>query len=138
MRPPLIIKVFIRSAKGDAAYRGKPGVENKNLLGSPAGGAFGMVRNGGHTAHQGWDIYAPEKTPIVAIADGKIVDAGSHSGYGRCVILRFHSPGHDQALYAPYGHQSVPVRRTHGRERLSDPRPESVILGFASKDNLSL
>jgi murein DD-endopeptidase MepM/ murein hydrolase activator NlpD len=104
MRPPLRIPLKIRSAKGDKPFRGQPGIRDDKLLGSPAGGAFGMVRSGGHKAHQGWDLYAPIYTPVLAIADGKIVAARHYHGYGRGIVLQFDFPGRPNGLYAFYGH----------------------------------
>lgn len=127
MRPPLRIKLFVRNAKGDAGYLGKPGVHH--LLTSPAGGAFGpKVRSGVRTAHQGWDLYAEVNTPIVAIADGEIVDATRHTGYGQSVILRFHAEGHDHPLYALYGHLC------HAAVAKGQPVKEGDVLGFTGTD----
>lgn len=102
MRPPLEIKMFIRNARDDAKFRSQPGVHH--VLNSPAGGAFGMVRSSHHQAHQGWDIYAPVNTPIVAITDGTIVGAEHHTGYGLSVILKFRFPDYPEGLYALYAH----------------------------------
>ena len=102
MRPPLNIRMFIRNARDDAKHRSDPGVHH--TLKSPAGGAFGMVRSGGHQAHQGWDLYAPVNTPVVGISDGTIVSARRHLGYGQSVILKFQFSDYPKGLYAFYGH----------------------------------
>jgi murein DD-endopeptidase MepM/ murein hydrolase activator NlpD len=94
--------MFIRNARDDAKFRGQPGVHE--VLNSPAGGAFGMVRFGNVPAHQGWDIYAPVNTPIVAISDGIIVGAERHTGYGMSITLKFQFSGYPDGLFAFYAH----------------------------------
>jgi peptidoglycan LD-endopeptidase LytH len=71
---------------------------------------FGMVRNGGTKAHQGWDIYAVKGTNCYAISAGKVVHTGFYgsgsltTGFGRMVILEFE---HDsRTLFAAYCHLS--------------------------------
>jgi murein DD-endopeptidase MepM/ murein hydrolase activator NlpD len=72
--------------------------------GSP-NNAFGMVRNGGSRAHQGWDLYARPLTPCYAIADGKIFRTPSSPSYGKMVILEFEHRG--TSLFAFYCHLSM-------------------------------
>jgi murein DD-endopeptidase MepM/ murein hydrolase activator NlpD len=120
MRPPLNIRMKIRTAKEDAAYKGAPGVKAEKLLNSPAGGAFGFVRSDHHQAHQGWDIYAPPGTPVIAIAGGTIVWAGTQSGYGRCIILKFAVPHFHRPLYALYAHLSE-ISVLKGEVKEGDP-----------------
>ena len=69
--------------------------------------SFGMVRNKGTRAHQGWDLAAPVGTPVFAIADGTVRDTGDrdHGGYGLSITLEFEREG--QTLYAFYAHLSV-------------------------------
>lgn len=66
--------------------------------------AFGMVRNGGTRAHQGWDLYARPLTPCYAIADGTVFQQNSDS-YGWVLVLKFKHLG--QVLYAAYCHLSA-------------------------------
>jgi len=65
-----------------------------------------MVRTHGQTGHQGWDIYAPVNTPVVAITRGTIADFRRSYGYGRNVVLKFEYPGYPHGLYAVYAHLS--------------------------------
>ena len=51
--------------------------------------------------HKGADLAAPAGTPIVAAADGKVVGAGWHGGYGQLVRI-----AHADGLETTYGHRS--------------------------------
>lgn len=66
---------------------------------------FGMVRNGGKRAHQGWDFEAPAGTPCRAIASGKIALVYVSKDYGNVVVLGF--PFKGKTLYAAYAHLSA-------------------------------
>jgi peptidoglycan LD-endopeptidase LytH len=63
---------------------------------------FGIVRNGGKKAHQGWDLLAYPLTPCYAIADGIIDTYHYHKDYGNVITLEFERRG--QTLYAAYCH----------------------------------
>lgn len=67
--------------------------------------SFGMVRNGGSRAHQGWDLYALPGTPCYAIADGVVIDASVRASYGNVILLEFKHLG--RTLYAAYSHLSI-------------------------------
>ena len=51
--------------------------------------------------HKGVDLAAPSGTPIVAAADGRIVSAGWHGGYGRQVAI-----AHGGGVQSSYSHMS--------------------------------
>jgi hypothetical protein len=51
--------------------------------------------------HAGVDLGAAAGTPIVAAADGRVVSAGWHGGYGRAVSI-----AHSGGLETKYGHMS--------------------------------
>lgn len=81
------------------------------------GNSYGRLRNGGTRWHRGWDLEAPVGTPVVAVADGTVVDVHPHvKGYGRALVLKFRNPrfraGLKQSvgienfefLYAVYAH----------------------------------
>ena len=53
---------------------------------------FGMVRNGGQRAHQGWDLLAYPGTRCYAVADG-VVTTGFHPDYGKHIVLQFEHRG---------------------------------------------
>lgn len=86
---------------------------------------FGMVRNGGTKAHQGWDLAAPVGTPIYAIRSGTIVDCGEDDGYGLQLILEFTHVG--LPAYAVYAHLS---RVLVGKKVLVK---EGDLLGFTGR-----
>jgi murein DD-endopeptidase MepM/ murein hydrolase activator NlpD len=70
---------------------------------------FGMVRNAGHRAHQGWDLEAKVGTPIYAVTDGIIRDVKNAGDYGHQLLLEFIFKG--QTYYAFYAHLSGTLRR---------------------------
>jgi murein DD-endopeptidase MepM/ murein hydrolase activator NlpD len=62
--------------------------------GNPFGG-------GGSEFHPGQDIAAPHGTPVLAPADGRVVEAGWKNGYGQTVVIN-----HGNGLSTRYGHMS--------------------------------
>jgi murein DD-endopeptidase MepM/ murein hydrolase activator NlpD len=62
--------------------------------GNPFGG-------GGSEFHPGQDIAAPHGTPVLAPADGRVVEAGWKNGYGQTVVI-----DHGNGLTTRYGHLS--------------------------------
>src|SRR5215212_9575021 len=62
--------------------------------GNPFGG-------GGSEFHPGQDIAAPRGTPVLAPADGRVIEAGWKSGYGQTVVI-----DHGNGLTTRYGHLS--------------------------------
>jgi murein DD-endopeptidase MepM/ murein hydrolase activator NlpD len=52
--------------------------------------------------HSGQDLAAPNGTPIMAVAHGRVVSANWHGGYGKAVIIE-----HDGRLQTLYGHMSA-------------------------------
>ena len=77
-------------------------LERNHIRGSSRNNAFGMVRNGGARAHQGWDLMATPVTPCYAIANGKIEFANPAGKLGNMILLKFEYRG--QMLYAAYCH----------------------------------
>jgi murein DD-endopeptidase MepM/ murein hydrolase activator NlpD len=67
---------------------------------SNIGSFWGDVRDGGKRKHKGIDIFARKGTPVVAIADGIIVEKGSTPRGGKILWLR--PFGHPWAVY--YAH----------------------------------
>ncbi|MBW8522461.1 M23 family metallopeptidase [Chryseobacterium chendengshani] len=61
---------------------------------------WGASRDGGGRSHEGVDIFAPRKTPVVAVADGTIVRTGNQGLGGKQVWLRDDAVGN--SLY--YAH----------------------------------
>jgi len=54
--------------------------------------------------HQGWDLLAPGGTPIFAIADGVVSQAGWSGGYGNAVVVEHNVGGN--AVKSRSGHMS--------------------------------
>jgi murein DD-endopeptidase MepM/ murein hydrolase activator NlpD len=58
--------------------------------------------NRGHKFHQGMDLRAPMRTPVLAANDGVVVYVGSKiRGYGRMVVIK-----HEDNFYSVYAHHS--------------------------------
>ncbi|RUM87684.1 MAG: hypothetical protein DSZ24_05595 [Thermodesulfatator sp.] len=82
-------------------------------LGRPCGGyissGFGRRRDpftGKWAFHSGIDIVSYPGTPIKATADGRVIYAGRHAGYGKVVVIR-----HQYGYSTLYGHlRKIAVR----------------------------
>ncbi|MBJ96261.1 MAG: peptidase M23 [Rickettsiales bacterium] len=64
---------------------------------------FGMrhdPHHGHHRHHGGLDVAAPRGTPVLAMADGVVVDAGPRGSYGNFVEVR-----HSDGVVSRYAHQ---------------------------------
>lgn len=75
----------------------------------PVTSRYGMRRHptlGVIKLHDGLDLGAPCGAPIVAAADGRVVAAGSTTGYGNRVVLE-HDPLGGASLATTYNHASV-------------------------------
>ncbi|MFC4124475.1 M23 family metallopeptidase [Nocardia rhizosphaerae] len=75
---------------------------------TPSGGGFALPAKGAFTSgfgqrwgtmHRGIDIAAPIGSPIYAVADGTVVEAGPAQGFGLWVRIR-----HDDGTISIYGH----------------------------------
>jgi murein DD-endopeptidase MepM/ murein hydrolase activator NlpD len=75
---------FIGKNMPDTAGMVYPVAGKKSFVGS----FWGSVRDGGKRKHEGIDIFARKGTPVVAIADGVVVDAGNTPRGGKTVWLR--------------------------------------------------
>jgi murein DD-endopeptidase MepM/ murein hydrolase activator NlpD len=66
---------------------------------------FGLRRNPfggeGHEFHEGVDVAVDFGTPVSATADGLVIWAGSHAGYGNLVVVY-----HNNGITSRYGHLS--------------------------------
>ena len=67
---------------------------------SPFGERFHPIL-GYERMHKGVDLAAAYGSPIVAAADGRVVSAGWHGGYGQQVAI-----AHDGGMQTTYGHMS--------------------------------
>jgi hypothetical protein len=75
-------------------------------MSSKIGSFWGDVRDGGKRKHEGIDIFAKLGTPVVAIADGKIVSKGNGGLGGKTLWLRASNYGWT-AYYAHLNEQKV-------------------------------
>lgn len=66
---------------------------------------FGMVRNGGTRAHQGWDLRALPWTSCFAVADGEVVFADYFGNFGKLVVMEF--TYRSRKWFAAYAHLSA-------------------------------
>lgn len=62
------------------------------------------------TGHYGTDVAAPTGTPIRAVADGTVIEAGPASGFGLWVRLR-----HRDGTVSVYGHMHTITTKTGAR-----------------------
>ncbi|AEF42022.1 M23 family metallopeptidase [Hoyosella subflava] len=62
------------------------------------------------TLHGGIDIAAPIGTPIVAVADGEVIDSGPAAGFGLWVRIR-----HDDGTVTVYGHNDTNIAQVGDR-----------------------
>ncbi len=72
--------------------------------------AFGAARYG--HVHSGHDMFAPTGTPLIAVTDGVVVDAGSDGGQGNYVHL--YDPKSDRTYI--YMHMVAPGKHATGDE----------------------
>jgi len=61
-----------------------PVAGTKSIIGS----FWGAIRDGGKRKHEGIDIFAAKRTPVVAVNDGVVVDVGNTSRGGKTIWLR--------------------------------------------------
>jgi murein DD-endopeptidase MepM/ murein hydrolase activator NlpD len=86
----------------------EPGPDSLALLQPVPGrrsGSFGLRRviNGmPRSPHSGLDIAAPEGTPVVATAPGRVADSGEYLFLGRTLVL-----DHGQGMLSLYSHLSA-------------------------------
>jgi murein DD-endopeptidase MepM/ murein hydrolase activator NlpD len=76
--------------------------------------------------HAGMDLAAAYGSPIVAAADGRVVSAGWHGGYGRLVAIM-----HAGGVETMYGHMSRIVAEVGGSVR------KGQVIGYVGSSGLS-
>jgi murein DD-endopeptidase MepM/ murein hydrolase activator NlpD len=72
------------------------------------GAEFGAVRSG--HMHEGQDVFVPSGTPLVAVAEGEVVEVGSDGGRGNYVSI--HDPDEDRTYN--YFHMLEPAAVKQG------------------------
>ena len=105
-------------------------------LASSHGATFGMVRNSGTAAHQGWDLDAPVGTVCFAIADGVVVGIQNAGAYGRQLSIQFNRDGSTGAsvdpLIAFYAHLDQILVSLNDTVAAGQPVARTGISGNAS------
>ncbi|GAB2909431.1 hypothetical protein GCM10027047_04510 [Rhodococcus aerolatus] len=88
------------ASRSAQALRASRALGRSALVAQPTVGTYtsGFGPRGG-AAHNGIDIANAVGTPIVAVADGVVVDAGPAQGFGQWVRVR-----HDDGTISTYGH----------------------------------
>lgn len=87
---------YLDKSRPDTASKVFPVAGKSSIIGS----FWGAVRDGGKRKHEGIDIFAKKGTPVVAIAEGVVLDVGNTPRGGKTVWLR--SLNDDFAYY--YAH----------------------------------
>ncbi len=86
----------------------------------------------GHKFHQGVDLRAPMRTPVLAANDGVVVYVGSKiRGYGRMIVLK-----HEDNFYSVYAHHSKNLVKVGKRVNRGDKIALSGRSGHASGPHL--
>src|SRR5688500_2029606 len=92
-------KRFFEKTNPDTTGMVFPVAGKRSIIGS----FWGAARDGGKRKHEGIDIFARKGTPVVAVADGVVVEAGNTPRGGKTVWLRSYSSD----FYYYYAHLNV-------------------------------
>jgi murein DD-endopeptidase MepM/ murein hydrolase activator NlpD len=103
---------------------------------------YGSTEQGKYAVHHGVEFVRPAGTPVLAVADGTVVVAGSDQQetwgprpdyYGQLVVLQVGQPYHGASVYVLYGHlQAVGVRlgqRVHRGQQIGLVGSSGAALG---------
>ncbi|RYG52058.1 MAG: M23 family metallopeptidase, partial [Chitinophagaceae bacterium] len=102
-----LYKLIIQPGPGSSATPFFLSLQKKPLFQFPVAGKgnaaiqsfWGQVRDGGARSHEGIDIFAPKGTPVVAVTDGTVTDAGERGIGGKQVWLRTKSGFFGKSIY---------------------------------------
>ena len=81
--------------------------------------------------HEGIDLRAPTGTPVRAVQKGRVVFAGTVSGYGKLVVVR-----HESELFSVYAHNSKILVKEGERVRQGQQISRSGKTGRATGPHL--
>jgi murein DD-endopeptidase MepM/ murein hydrolase activator NlpD len=109
---------------------------------------YGTNAQGQYFWHFGIDIQNSHGTPIVAIGDGTIIQAGPDDEnnllgpwpdfYGQAVVIQHDRPWHNQPVYSLYGHVSKVLVGVGQQVQAGQPIAEVGQLGVAIGPHLHL
>ena len=119
------------TAPAEVARRGVPGLPRRALAWPLRGALTSRFGPRGGRPHDGIDIGAPAGTPVMAAADGDVVFADVHRGYGKVVILR-----HADGLMTVYAHHRKNRVRVGQRVRRGQTIAEVGQTGHATGPHL--
>ena len=133
--------LFTDDSGGDAYYSLDGSNRAKAFLRSPVefsrvssgfGGRFHPIFKNWR-AHTGVDFAAPSGTRVIAAADGTVVSAGPHGGYGNAIEVR-----HGGSITTLYGHLSGFAKgvRAGARVRQGEPIGYVGATGYATGPHL--
>lgn len=117
VRDPRFLKLAVALSRMDAMERALAAIPTAmpaaSMMLSSGFGYRSDPFTGGGAMHAGLDFKGPVGTPILAAAEGKVVLAGFHGGYGNMIEIR-----HANGLVTRYAHLSgLNVRRGQMVER---------------------
>jgi murein DD-endopeptidase MepM/ murein hydrolase activator NlpD len=99
----------ILTAAALAGILGHP-LDTMRIRGDSVAHTFGMVRDSGNRAHQGWDFEAKIGDPVYAISPFTSLESGYHKDYGYWVMYQSSKSGY----YYFNAHLSKLVSVTNG------------------------
>tara|TARA_B100000700_G_scaffold307223_1_gene383413 strand:+ start:2355 stop:3317 length:963 start_codon:yes stop_codon:yes gene_type:complete len=65
------------------------------------------VKKDKHKKHRGYDFKVPVGTPILSVAEGRVVETGVHPGFGMFVVISHTSAIVDDLSFTSYNHLSA-------------------------------
>lgn len=101
---------------------------------------YGTTANGRYFLHHGVDIENPSGTPVLAVASGTVIVAGSDQVevyglkpdfYGQLVVVQLDGEFHEQPVFVLYGHLSRITARVGQRVTAGDVLGEVGMTGVA-------
>lgn len=86
-------------------------------------GTFGMVRNGGTRAHDGWDLYANLGTACYAVGDGVVESVHYSASYGNIIDISLNERFRGMPIYARYAHLSMSLANLYKGIQIKKGQP---------------
>jgi len=101
---------------------------------------YGTTAGGRYFLHHGVDIENPSGTPVLAVASGTVIVAGTDQAevyglqpdfYGQLVVVQLAREFHEQPVFVLYGHLSLVTARVGQRVTTGDVLGEVGMTGVA-------